>query len=187
MPDFFSPAQPPPLKKRHTDRLWCHPPPPFLPLSPPLPTQACDVTVSDNEVRILLHQSVRMTATQASLVSGALCWPLGAPSLLPVSSSGALQSGRSRVDLRMTSREWQCLGQPTPTATCRSQRHKGTQAAPALLLLHEGSSHSGGGIYIQEEGSALCVFSMNTGGNVRGRGRTAEETQRQRILWLLKH
>ncbi|XP_061542599.1 uncharacterized protein LOC133408116 [Phycodurus eques] len=34
------------------------PPPAFLHTVPPLPTQACDVTVSDNEVRILLRPSV---------------------------------------------------------------------------------------------------------------------------------
>lgn len=55
----------------------------FSSLSPPLPTQPCDLTVSDNEVRILWLQSVRMTAVAgpcaACLVSGALCWLSAAP------------------------------------------------------------------------------------------------------------
>lgn len=118
---IFLTNTPPPLEKRHTQiqtgfgvtNPSLFPSPTLSSLSPPLPTQACDVTVSDNEVRILLHQSVRMTVTQAlcaaSLVSGALCWLLWAHARwLTVSSSNALQSGRSRVDLRIP-REWQCL------------------------------------------------------------------------------
>lgn len=120
---WFFTAPPP---NRHTHyRLRCHPPPTLPFLSPPLPAQACDVTIWDNEVRFLLHQPVKMTVGPGqcapSLESGALYWlpwawgqwrdgSLGSP-------SNALQSGRSRVDLRMTSREWQWLSQPTPTET----------------------------------------------------------------------
>lgn len=64
-----TPQLPPPSpNKRHTHiqtDFGVTNPPPLSSYSPPLPTQACDVTVSDNEVRILLHQSVRMTAAQA--------------------------------------------------------------------------------------------------------------------------
>lgn len=88
-------------------------------LSPPLPTQACDVIVSDNEVRTLLQQSVSLAPVcegddhsgllVSSVVSGALCCLPWAHSGCTGCSLGpprnALQSGRSRVDLRMTSRE----------------------------------------------------------------------------------
>lgn len=152
MPDFSHQCTPPHPLRRHThiqtDFGVAHPPTPpststpFLPFPLPGPTQACDVTVSDNEVRILLQQSVRGWQRPGPLVVGR---PL-LTRLLSLGSSGdALQSGRSRVDLRMTSREWQCLSQPTPTATCRSRRHKGTQGCSRTALLRGGSAHSGGG------------------------------------------
>lgn len=176
---IFLTTTPPTLKKRHTHiqtdfgvthhSLFPSPTPTLSSLSPPLPTQACDVTVSDkwgeNFIAPVCEDDSDSALCAASLVLGALCWLLWVPRIyrqLSRSSSNALQSGRSRVDLRMTSREWQCLSQPTPTATCQSQRHKGIQAAPALLACRKYSF--GRGIYIQEGGSALCVFYMNTGG-----------------------
>lgn len=157
---FFSHQHPHPNKHTHLSKWHTHiqadcgvtHPHNLSSPSPPRQTQACDVAVSDNEVRILWLQSVRMTAAQALmqpawLVSGALCWLSAAPAgpgdgSLPKSSSNALQSGRSRVDLRMTSREWQWLSRPTPTATCQSRKHKGTLAALPILLCM-GRTHSG--------------------------------------------
>lgn len=107
--------------------------------------------------------------------------------LSPKSSSNALQSGRSRVDLRMTSREWQWLSRPTPTATCQSRKHKGPAAAPAILQCM-GRTHSG------REGEhkyRKCVFLPN-----RGRFRQCEVHRRDRVaaecffavaILLLKH
>lgn len=96
--------------------------------------------------------------------------------LSPKSSSNALQSGRSRVDLRMTSREWQWLSQPTPTATWQSRKHKGTPAAPAVMQ-SRGRTRSG-----REGGHThrKCVFHTNRGGlrqcEVHRRDRGAAET-----------
>lgn len=71
MPHFLTSAPPTPKSNKAHTRIQTDfgvtrpdPPPPrlFSPsLSLPLPTQACDVAVSDNEVRILLRYSVRMT------------------------------------------------------------------------------------------------------------------------------
>lgn len=105
------------------------------------------------------------------------------------SSSDALQSGRSRVDLRMTSREWQWLGQPTLTATCQSRRHKGTLAAPAILFCMEE-------VLIQDRdihnGRRLCsyVYSIQIlvgKSNVRGRGDRVAAASWRCLVWLLKH
>lgn len=84
------------------------PSPSLSSLSPPLPTQACDVIVSDNEVRILLQQSVSLAPVceeenhsgphVSSVVSGALCCLLRAHSGCTGCSleppRNALQSGR---------------------------------------------------------------------------------------------
>lgn len=170
----FSHQYTPTLKKKthsHTDRHLVSPThagSPFLPphfLLFPLPCQHKPVMWLSQIMRWEFycsslwawHQSVRMTATSGLsacfLVLSALCWLLwahtGYTDCSLRSSSNALQSGRSRVDLRMTSREWQCLSQPTSTVTCQSQRHKGMQAAPALLcsveevLIQEWDIHTG--------------------------------------------
>lgn len=77
------------------------------------------------------------------------------------SCRNALQSGRSRDDLRMTSRAWQCLSQPTPTATCpvpETQRHA---ACSRTTLPRGGSVHSGGG-YTYRKKAVLYLCTMAT-------------------------
>lgn len=62
-----------------------------------------------------------------------------------------------------------------------TQRHTGCSRT---TLLHGGSTHSGGG-YTYRKRAVLYVYSIQIlvgRGNVRGRGRTAEETEWQQIL-----
>lgn len=165
-----SATPPPPFKERHThtqretlvsatQACSSCPPPSLSSLSLPLPTQACDVTVWDNGVRILLQSSVSLAPICEEESHRPLVCRLSGverPLLIAVSSQpllsrvcNALQSGRSRVDLRMTSREWQCLSQPAPTARYQSPKHKGMQAAPAILFfmeeahIHDSDIHTG--------------------------------------------
>lgn len=184
---------PPPLKKdtlteRETlvsaTQACSSCPPPSL-SSLPLPTQACDVTVWDNEVRILLQSSVSLAPICEEESHRALVCRLSGmerPLLIAVSSQpllsrvcNALQSGRSRVDLRMTSREWQCLSQPAPTARYQSPKHKGGQRPQYFSSWRKHIFTTV--IYIQEEGSALSAFYTNTVGQRQcGKGRQRRHT-----------
>lgn len=165
---FFSP--PAFKKKRHADRLWCHPPPlsPFPHLPPPQPTQACDVTVLDNEVRFLLLLSVRMT----SILSGSQ------RPLLTATRSHWIHtalSGPPRMHFKVGDQGLTCAWHPENDNTSASlhlllrasagdtKAHRLLPRCPTAWRKH--SFRRGGGFtLIQEEGRALCVFYMHTGG-----------------------
>lgn len=190
---FFSPIPPnsphPPLIKdtlTYRQTLVSPTPHPFLPI--PLPCQHKPV--------MWLSQIMRWEFYCTSLWGWQRLRPMRRlpgirrPLLTPVgshqtqtaslrSSSNALQSGRSRVDLRMTAREWQWLSQATPTATCQSQRHKGSRDA----VLHGGSPHSGRGTFIHRGRGqcSVCILYKYwwVKSKVRGRGKKAVETEGQ--------
>lgn len=177
---FFSPMHPPPLKKKthsHTDRLWCHHPSlfptphPFLPF--PLPYQHKPV--------MWLSQIMRWEFYCTSLWGWQRLRPLCSlpgirrPLLTPVGSywihrliSQVLQQCTSKWEIKgWLAHDIQRMTMPQPAYTyCyvpvpETQRHTGCSRT---TLLYGGSTHLRGGIYIQEEGSALCVFYRNTGG-----------------------
>ncbi len=184
----------PTLKKRHThtDRLWCRPPPPLSFLSPPLPTQACDVTVSDNEVRILLHRSFGMTAAEGSVrrpwLSGALCWLLWDHTRIHSLLPQVLQQCTSKWEIKgWLAHDIQRMTMPQPAyiycyvPVPETQRQAGCSRN---TMLHGGSTDLGGG-YTYRKRAVLYVYSIQIlvdEGNVRGRGRTAEETDWQQIV-----
>lgn len=183
---IFLTNAPPALKNRHThtqtDSGVTHPslfPTPTLSSpSPPLPTQACDVTVSDNEVRFLLHQSVGMTAAQASMVPGALCCGLTDCSQSPsavhfkVGDQGLTCAWHPGNDNASASLHLLLRAGPRDTKTCRLLPHY--FAAWRKFSFRRGDIHTGRGQW------SMCILYAYWW--VKGRGRTAEETEWQQIL-----
>lgn len=174
------------------------PSPSLSSLSPPLPTQACDVIVSDNEVRILLQQSVSLAPVceddSHSGLRGSSCG-IGRP-LLSVVSSHWIHRLLSRAPQQRTSK-WEIKGwlahdiqrmtMPQSAYTYfyvpvpETQWHAGCSRT---TLLHGGSSHSGEE-YTYRKKAVLYLYSIQIlvgRGNVRGTGRTVEETEWQQIL-----
>lgn len=191
---------PPNLKKRHThiqtDFGVAHPVPhphphPFLPF--PLPCQHKPV--------MWLSQIMRWEFYCTSLWGWqrprSVCSlpGIGRPLLTPVGScrvhrlfSQVLQQCTSKWEIKgWLAHDIQRMTMPQPAYTyCyvpvpETQRQAGCSRT---ALLRGGSTHSGGG-YTYRKRAVLHVYSIQillAEGNVRGRGRTAEETEWQQIL-----
>lgn len=126
--------------------------------SPPLPTQACDVAVSDNEVRILLLPSMSLAPVCEATTSG--LWyqvpSVDHPELRTDPQTALLVP--AAMHFKVGDQWMTCAWHPGNDngwaslhlllrALCL--RHKGPQSAPALLLyteevlIQEGAMHTG--------------------------------------------
>lgn len=192
---FLTNTPPPFPNKRHTHiqtDFGVTNPPPLSSHSPPLPTQACDVTVSDNEVRILLHQSVRMTAAQAYVQPPWYQAPSADSRGLRPDTETAL-SGPPAMHFKVGDQGLTCACHPENDNGSASLHlllrasHRDTKAywlLPQYFAAWRKHSFRKGDIHIGRRQCSMCILYKYwwVKSNVRGRGKKAEETAWQQIL-----
>lgn len=154
-------------------------PHPFFPF--PLPCQRKPVMWLSEIMRWEFYCSSLAPACQSVVLASVGRPLLGAQCTL----SGPATMHFKRVRSRAACRNDNATASLQLTAVCQSRGHKGMCSSPALFFPYGGSAHSRGTPQpsspssMQEEGSAQTVVGR---GNVRARGRTAEETDRQQIV-----